>query len=70
MTELLKKVFEEAAKLPEAEQDAFAALMLEELISEQRWASAFANSQDKLAKLADEALQEARQGKTRPFSEL
>ena len=31
MTELLKKAFEEAAKLPPKEQDAFAALVLAEL---------------------------------------
>jgi len=67
VTKLLEKVFDAAAKLPEKEQEAFAALMLEELASEQRWAEAFAKSQDALAGMADEALAEFRAGKTKPF---
>lgn len=58
MTPLLEKVFTEISKLPQAEQDTLAAILLEELASEHRWAELFANSQDKLAKLADEALAE------------
>lgn len=65
MTKLLEKAFEEVAKLPEEGQNTFASWILEELASEQRWEKAFADSQDKLAKLADEALAEHREGKTR-----
>lgn len=65
MTKLLEKAFEEVAKLPEEEQNTFASWILEELASEQRWEKAFADSQDKLAKLADEALAEHREGKTK-----
>ena len=65
MTQLLEKAFAEAAKLPEEEQDAFAALILEELDSERRWDESFARSQDKLAHLAAEALVEHRAGKTK-----
>ncbi|HET6387169.1 MAG TPA: hypothetical protein VFJ58_27590 [Armatimonadota bacterium] len=65
MTQLLQKAFAEASKLSEDEQNAFAALMLEELESERRWDEAFARSQDKLAHLADEALGEHRAGQTR-----
>jgi len=65
MTQLLEKAFAQAAKLPAAEQDAVATLMLAELESEQRWAQAFAASQDKLEGLADEALKEFAAGKTR-----
>ena len=36
----------------------------EELVDEQRWDEAFANSQDELERLADEALAEYHQGKT------
>ncbi|MGE3800830.1 MAG: hypothetical protein AB7H80_07400 [Candidatus Kapaibacterium sp.] len=57
MTHLLKTVFAEVARLSETEQDAFAALMLEELKSEERWSKAFASSQEKLSDLAVEALQ-------------
>ena len=38
---------------------------LEELASEKRWDMAFANSQDLLSRLADEALAEHRAGKTK-----
>lgn len=65
MTKLLKKAFEEVAKLPDEDQNTFASWILEELASEQRWEKAFADSQDKLAKLADEALAEHREGKTK-----
>ncbi len=70
MTELLKTAMEKVSTLPEGEQDAIAALVLEELESEQRWAKAFASSQGKLAKLAKAALEEAKKGTTTPFSEL
>lgn len=38
-----------------------------ELQSEERWARAFAASQDELAKLAQEALAEYRAERTQPF---
>jgi len=56
----------EVAKLPPSEQDAVAAILLEELASEQRWADSFAKSQDQLAKLAEEALSEYNAGRTKP----
>jgi hypothetical protein len=65
MTKLLEEVFAEASKLPEQEQDALAAVILEELASERRWDQAFADSADLLAQLADQALAEHRAGKTR-----
>jgi hypothetical protein len=65
MTQLLEKAFAEAAKLPEDEQNAFAAWMLEELNSERRWDEAFARSQDELSQLAAEALAEHRAGRAR-----
>lgn len=64
ITSTLEKAFAEAAKLPEREQDALAAWILEELASERRWETAFANSADMLAQLADEALAAHRQGRT------
>ncbi|MCI0439076.1 MAG: hypothetical protein L0177_08080 [Chloroflexi bacterium] len=64
MTELLEKAFAEASKLPEDEQEALAAWILEELASERRWAESFARSQDALAKLADEAVAEHLRGET------
>ena len=58
---------QEVSKLPPAEQDAMAAIVLEELASEQRWADAFLKSQDQLAKLAEEALAEYNAERTKPF---
>ena len=67
MTQLLEKALSEVAKLPPSEQDALAALLLEELASEQKWSELFANSQGLLSRLADETLVEHRSGKTKPF---
>jgi hypothetical protein len=58
MGRLLDKVIAETAKLPEEEQEAFAAFMLAELESERRWDDLFARSQDLLARMAEEARQE------------
>ena len=52
MTPLLKKVLDEVYKLGPEEQDAIAAVILEELEDERQWQAAFAESQDKLAQLA------------------
>ena len=67
MTKLLEKALEEVAKLPASEQDAVAAILLEELASEQRWAASFAKSQDRLAKLAEQAVAEYTAGRTKPL---
>ena len=67
MTHLLKHAFAKAAKLPKGEQNALARWVLEELASEKRWDKAFADSQHKLAHLADQALKEHAKGKTRPL---
>ena len=67
MTHLLKKAMSEVEKLPESEQDAVAALILEELASEKRWTELFEKSQDKLAKLAEQALADYAAGRTKPL---
>jgi hypothetical protein len=58
MTELLEKAIAQVQQLPETEQDAIAALILEELEDEQRWDEMFARSPDVLARLAAEAEEE------------
>lgn len=65
MTELLQKAFEEVARLPQEEQDSFAAWMLAEIASEHQWDRAFSGSADPLSALATEALNEHEEGKTR-----
>lgn len=67
MTQLLEKALSEVAKLPASEQDALAAILLDELASEQHWSESFAKSQDVLAKLAEEALAEHDSGQTKPL---
>jgi hypothetical protein len=67
VTKLLEKALEEVAKLSASEQDAVATILLEELASEHRWAQLFAKSQDKLAKLAEEAIAEYKAGRTKPL---
>lgn len=64
MTQLLEKAFAEASGLPEEDQNSFATWILAELSSEQRWARTFAQSGDKLARLAAEALREHAEGST------
>ncbi|HEY3244250.1 MAG TPA: hypothetical protein VGM03_12965 [Phycisphaerae bacterium] len=64
MTQLLKQAFEEASRLEELEQNAVARWLLDELASERRWERAFAESQEPLRKLANEALAERRAGRT------
>jgi hypothetical protein len=65
MTQLFEQAISKVRSLPEAEQDAIARMILEELEDEARWERAFAQSQDALAALADEAMAEDRAGKTR-----
>lgn len=68
MTKLLEQAFAEAGWLPEAEQDALAQRVLDELRSEREWAQRFAASEDVLERLADEALAEKREGRTVPLA--
>jgi len=56
MTPSLEKAFIVASNLEPFEQDSLAAWILAELKSEERWTKAFADSEDLLAALADEAL--------------
>lgn len=67
MHKQLERAVAEASKLPEEDQAALGAWLLEELAGERRWTEAFAKSTDVLEKLADEALAEHRAGRTRPL---
>ena len=65
MTNKLKKAFEAASKLPPKDQDALASAILEELKVDGLWEASFAKSPGALERLADEALEEHRAGRTR-----
>jgi len=67
MTKALKKAFEAASRLPDPDQDELAVAILEELEADERWEAAFAGSQEALERLADEALEEHRAGRTEPL---
>ena len=64
MSELLDRAVEQAKRLPIDQQNAIAALILEEIEDEQRWHAAFARSSDALEQLATEAEKEDRKGLT------
>ena len=65
MTESLQRALDVVLQLPESEQNAIAAWLLSELESERKWTDLFSASQDQLASLANEALDEHSRGETR-----
>ncbi len=67
MTQLLETAFKAASQLPEVEQNIMARWILDELGSENKWERLFAESEDVLDRLADEALAEHEQGETQPL---
>ena len=64
MTKLLEQVMAKVRELPEAEQDAIAQIVLDEIESERRWDELFAKSPEKLQKLADQAWAEHEAGQS------
>ncbi len=68
MTQLLERAYSQVIQLPDTDQDAIAALILETLADEAHWTEQFANSQDALAKLAQEAMAEHKAGLTQPLN--
>lgn len=67
MTRLLEKAFKKASKLSVVEQNALAKWLIEELEAERNWEQMFAESEDVLDRLADEALEAHKKGKTKPL---
>ena len=65
MTEMLEKAVAKIKELPAEQQDAIAALILEEIEDEARWDAAFARSPGLLDRLAAEAEEEDRKGLTK-----
>ena len=53
--------------MAEVDQNALAKWVLDELHSEARWQRAFAESEDILERLADEAMEDKRRGKSTPL---
>ncbi|MCU0418836.1 MAG: hypothetical protein MUC38_04190 [Cyclobacteriaceae bacterium] len=64
MTKRLEQALEKAKALPEAQQNALAELILQEIA----WEKTLAQSTSELTSLAQEALEEYRAGKTKPLT--
>ncbi len=64
MTDLLKKAFDAASRLPDDEQDAVSTWLLAELSWEERWVERFTETHNPLSALAHEALDEHERGET------
>ena len=58
MTQLLEQAFSEASKLPDLQQNILARWIIDELLAEKKWDVLFAETEDELSALADEALNE------------
>ncbi|MDT9196144.1 MAG: hypothetical protein P5702_22855 [Limnospira sp. PMC 1291.21] len=67
MTELLESAIARLQTLSESQQNAIAAIILEEIEQECRWDESFSRSPDILAKLAASAMAEYHAGKTHPL---
>jgi hypothetical protein len=67
MTKLLEKAVAKARELPEAEQDAIAQIVIDEIESERRWDEVLTKSPEKLRKLADRAWAEHEAGGSQPL---
>ena len=63
MTKLLEKAIKKLDELPGKEQEMIGRLLLDEI----QWEHSLAKSTEKLKLLAQDAIKEHKQGKTRPF---
>lgn len=63
MTQLLQQALGEVQKLSASEQDAIAALILQEIADERQWEDAFARSQPQLEQLAKKARADIQAGR-------
>lgn len=70
MTQLLEDALRKVGKLSEDEQNAIASQILETLEDEEAWGKILRKNPAKLRKLAEQALDEHRRGKTRPLDEI
>lgn len=68
MTQLLGRAIGEARKLAAADQDAIAALILDELADDRRWDEAFARSQGQLTKLAAKVRRDIAEGRVKDIA--
>ena len=67
MNKLLEKAIAEISRLPDEDQEVFAAQILAEIEDEQEWNKRFANSPDKLMRLACQAHTSVAKGAALPY---
>ena len=67
MNKMLEKAVAAIKKLPDAQQEAIAANILDDLEAERGWDERFARSQDNLARLSKRASERIAENKTLPF---
>jgi hypothetical protein len=67
MNALLEKALAEVARLPDAEQEAIASLILDEIAAEQGWDERFARTQNQLGELVRRARANFESGDVLPF---
>lgn len=69
-TKLLQQAFDKAAELPEERQDNIARILLAEMESERRWDELFSRPESEafLERMAAEALEAHRAGRTKPLN--
>jgi methylase of polypeptide subunit release factors len=65
MSKLLDEAYAAAKELPEDEQEALGALLLAETDADRRWDELFAQPSEVIERMADRAVEEFRQGRTR-----
>ncbi|MDQ3749533.1 MAG: hypothetical protein M3367_11085 [Acidobacteriota bacterium] len=70
MTKLLEKAFSEASRLPTAMQNMIAVRLLEDINAEAKWDESFAETQNELSRLANEAIADFQNGKTKSLEEV
>jgi hypothetical protein len=67
MSQLMEQAFQKARQLPVSDQEAIAAIILQEIEAERRWEELFSRpeSADLLSRMADEALAGMKAGRAR-----
>ncbi len=64
LSSLLEKAIEKISRLPKAEQDALAEILIAEIEDEKRWDEDFAKTHGQIEKLGEEALKDYKEGRT------
>jgi hypothetical protein len=67
MSNLLDQAYAAAKELPEQDQEAIGAWLMAEIDADRKWDELFAQPSEVIERMADEALEDHRRGRTRPL---